>query len=240
MAGIANVIFTPIAFLEINVGGKLGSGWNMALGNGIGLNMPIGPEPLPNEEPRQFKIDGSPFDGLQWRAWAGAALQFDLAAVVPGDWSHVIARAYNEFRYSAYTRAGTNVPWIIENDDAENINGWTYHLTAVLGYQMPLSPVLDFIGLMGEADFKLYNEPGMNAWGGDLPNWTISGLFNFSITSNFSTTLIAQMRTRRNYGDSDFENQNELYYRDRIIQENSGSQRLLFYRVALIFTYKLR
>jgi hypothetical protein len=235
MAGIANVIWTPIAFLEFNVGGKAGSGWNMVLGNGIGLNVPIeGTDPL------KFKIDGSPFDGLQWRAWAGGAFQFDLAAVVPGDWNHVLVRAYNEFRYSAYTRAGIHDPWVIEADDAENQNGWTYHLTTVLGYQMPLSPVLDFVGLMGEADFKLYNEPGEEAWGGHLPKWTISGLFNFSVTPNFSTTFIAQMQTRRNYGDSDFGNKDKIFYRDRKLMTNDGNQRLLFYRVALIFTYKLR
>jgi hypothetical protein len=239
MAAMANVIFTPIAFLEFNVGGKLGSGWNMVLGNGIGLNVPVGDTPGLGT-PRKFNIDGSPFDGLQWRAWVGGAFQFDLAAVVPGDWNHILVRAYNEFRYSAYTRAGTREPWIIENDRAENLNGWTYHLTTVLGYQMPLSPVLNFVGFMGEADFNLYDDPGMKTWGGDLPNWTVSAFFNFAITPNFGTTLIAQMITRRNYGDSDFGNENELYYRDRVIQDNGGSQRLLFYRMALIFTYKLR
>jgi hypothetical protein len=237
IVGMANVIWTPIAFLEINAGARLSSGWNMALGNGIGLNVPVGT--AVTGAPRKFEIDGSPFDGLQWRAWAGGAFQFDLAAVVPGDWNHILIRAYNEFRYSAYTRAGSGNSWVLEND-AENQNGWTYYLSTVLGYQMPLSPVLDFVGLMGEADFRLYDEPRMKAWGGNLPSWTISGFFNFSITPNFSTALIAQMRTRLNYGDTDFENENELYYRDRDLQTEGGSQRILFYRVAFIFTYKLR
>jgi hypothetical protein len=235
LAGIGQVIWTPIAFLEIDAGGKAGSGWNIpGLGNGIGLNMPVS-----GTSPTKMEIDGNPFDGLQWSAWAGLALQFDFAALFPGDWNHVIFRVHNEFRYSAYTRAGPHAPWIFQNDSAENQNGLVLHGTAVLGYQMPLSPVLDFVGLMAEADYNLYDEPGKGKWGGDLPNWTFSGLFNFSITPQFSTSLIIQMRTRNNYGVSDYENENKLYYRDRDLRTGGGSQRFVFYRVALILTYKL-
>jgi hypothetical protein len=239
LAGIGQLIWTPIAFLEIDGGGKAGSGWNIpGLGDGIGLNKPIDLDP-PEVPPRKFKIDGSPFDGLQWSAWAGLALQFDIAALFPGDWNHVIFRVHNEFRYSAYTQAEPNAPWILQNDDAENQNGWKLHGTVVLGYQMPLSPVLNFVGLMGEADYNLYDEPGKEKWGGNLPNWTFSGLFNFSFTPQFNTSLIVQMRTRNNYGVSDYENQEKLYYRDRNLQTNGGSQRIVFYRVALILSYKL-
>jgi hypothetical protein len=234
LAGIGQAIWTPIAFLEIDAGGRLGTGWNMALGNGIGLNKPEGSGPL-----RTFSIDGSPFDGFQWSAWAGLAFQFDLAALFPGDWDHVIFRVHNEFRYSAYSRARPGESWVLENN-AEYQNGWALHGTAVLGYQMPLSPVLNFIGLMGEADYNLYDVPGKGKWGGNLPNWIFSVLFNFSITPQFNSSLIVQMRTRNNYGDSDYENKNNYYYKDRVLENGGGNQRLVFYRLALMFTYKLR
>ena len=236
MAGLGSVIWTPIAFLELDAGGRLGTGWNMALGNGIGFNRPIG---VFGGTPRKAEIDGDPFDGLQWSAWFGGAFQFDLAAVFPGDWNHVILRAYDELKYSAYTRAGNNESWILENDDADNMNGWTWYGSLVLGYQMPLSPVLDFVGLMGEYTFNLYDVPGKDSWGGNLGKWIFSGLFNFSITPRFSTTLIAQMRTRPNYGDSDYENLNELWYQDRKLLGDGGNLRLVFYRAAIIMTYKI-
>jgi hypothetical protein len=241
LAGNGQVIWTPIAFLELDAGGRIGSGWNIpGLANGIGLNVPMGGgSPGPITPPRNFEIKGRAFDGLQWSAWAGLAFQFDLAAIIPGDWNHVVFRVHNEFRYFAYTKAGSHEPWVFENN-AEHQNGWTLHGTAVLGYQMPLSPVLNFIGLMGEVDFNLYDEPEKGKWGGNLPYWVLSAFFNFSITPQFGTTLIVQMRTRNNYGTTDFENSKDIYYRDRVIVKDGGSQRLLFYRVALMFTYKLR
>ena len=235
LAGVAQAIWTPIAFLELSGGAKLGSGWNMSLGNGIGLNVPV----EGSGSPRKAKIDGSAFDGLQWRAWGGGAFQFDIAALVPGDWNHVIFRVYDEMRYSAYTRAGAGDSWIIESDDGENRNGWISHGEAVLGYQMPLSPVLNFVGFMGELDFNLYNTPGGDYWGDKLGKWILSGLFNFSIHPRFDASLIVQMRTRRNHGISNFENR-DYFYQDFELLSDGGKRRLVFYRAALILSYKIK
>ena len=235
--GIAELIWTPIAFLEIAAGGRLGSGWNMPLGNGIGLNKPVGIFEPGN--PRKSEIDGGAFDGLIWSAWGGKALQFDLAAVFPGAWNHVLFRVYDEIRYSAYSRAGSEDSWFFENI-GEYRNGWIWHGNAVLGYQMPLSPVLDFVGLMAEVDINLYNTQGREYWGDNQPYWIFSSLFNFSINPRFSSTLILQMHTLRNYGTSDLENRDEYWYQDLELQHEHGAQRLMFYRAALIFNYKLR
>ena len=234
LAGIGEFIFTPIAFLEIDTGGRIGSGWNMPLGNGIGINRPIGSW---SGSPRKSEITGEPFDGFQWSVWAGGALQFDMAALIPGDWSHVIFRVYNQLRFSTYTRAVSGESWVFENDDGENMNGWVLYSNMVLGYQMPLSPVLDFIGIMAEADYNLYDYPGKNYWGANLPKWTFSTMFNFGITPNFNATLIAQMRTRRNHGTSDLENKNGYWYQDLPISNENGNLRLTFYRIAAILTY---
>ncbi|MCL2833208.1 MAG: hypothetical protein FWD78_08565 [Treponema sp.] len=236
LAGLARVIWTPIAFLELDGGGRLGTGWNMPLGNGIGLNQSVG---VYSGTARKAEINGDPFDGAQLSAWFGGAFQFDLAAVVPGDWNHVIVRAYDELKYSAYTRAGKNDSWIVENDDGQNLNGWTWHGEAVIGYQMPQSPVLDFVGIMGELNYNLYDIANKEDWGGNLGRWIFSGLFNFSITPRFSTTLIVQMRTRNNYGTSDLNNSGSLWYQDQALSNDYGSQRLMFYRAALSFSYKI-
>ena len=242
LGAIGEATWTPIAFLQLAAGGRVGSAWNMPLGNGIGLNVPVGNYNPDN--PREAEINGSAFDGLQWSAWVGGAFQFDLAAVIPGDWNHVVFRAYDELRYSAYTRAGSGDSWIFENDDGENRNGWIWHGNAVLGYQMPRSPVLDFVGIMGELEFNLYNTPGWEYWGdnylGHNGRITLSGFFNFAITPRLNTSLIFQMRTRRNHGTSDLENKDDLWYQDLELKHDNGSQRLVFYRAALILSYKLR
>jgi len=52
-------------------------------------------------------------------------------------------------------------------------------------------------------------------------------------------TLALQMQTRRNNGSSDFDNTG-YYYRDFELKDDGGQRRLLFYRAALLFNYKIR
>ena len=242
IAGIGQFVWTPIAFLEISGGGQAGSGWNLPVGYGIGLNVPIGSEgsgPGPKGE-RESEIDAKPFDGLQWKLWAGGAFQFDLAAVVPGEWNHVQFRAYSEMKYWAYTRAGKGDSWIIQSDDGDNMNGWVWSASFVLGYAMPLSPVLNFVGFMAEADRNLYDITKKADWGGNMGRWIFSGLFNFDIVPGLSAMMAIQMRTRPNYGTSDFENDAKLWYQDLKVQNDGGNRKLVFYRAALIVNWKIR
>jgi len=241
VSGIAEVNWTPAAFFVLSGGGRAGSGWNMPLGMGIGVNAPEdknAPAPAPGDTPRKAKVYGDAFDGLLWSAWGAGTVQFDLAALFPGDWNHVLFQSRQEFRYSAYSGAGQWDAWVFENDDRENQNGWIYYASYVLGYHMPQSPVLDTIAFMAEMNMNLYNTSGGERWGGDLANWIFSGLFNFSIVPRFSAALIIQMRTYRNYGVSNFENK-DYYYRDFVLSDDGGQQRLLFYRAAVIFSYKI-
>jgi len=146
-----------------------------------------------------------------------------------------------EFRYAAYTRAGTGDAWVFENDDRENQNGWKYYACYVLGYQMPKSPVLDTIAFMAELNKSLYNTPGGDYWGEDLGYWIFSGLFNFTINPRFNTALVIQMHTRRNHGTRNYNITNlDYYYQDLPIEKEGGQRRLLFYRAAVIMNYKLR
>jgi len=234
--GKAEIIWTPAAFFLLSGGGMAGSGWNMALGNGIGINKP---EKESDPLPRKAIIDGTAFDGLLWRAWGAGTVQFDLGAVIPGDWNHILFQSRQELRYAAYSRADPGESWVYEADFGENQNGLVYYGSYVLGYQMPLSPVLDTVAFMAEMEMPLYDTPGGEYWGESLGKWTFSGLFNFSITPRFSTALVIQMQTRRNHGSSNFNNK-EYYYRDYEIKDDGGQTRLLFYRAALLLSYKIR
>jgi hypothetical protein len=235
LAGIGEISLQPAAFFIFSGGALAGSGWNMPLGNGIGI---YEPEVMDADKPRKAVLRGDSFDGLHWHAWGAATFQFDLGAVIPGDWNHILFQTRQEFRYAAYTRAGPEDSWVYRNDDRENKNGWVYNASYVIGYQMPLVPVLDTVGFMAEMKKFLYNTPGGEFWGENLGNWVFSGLLNLSIHPRFDATLAVQMWTRRNDDRSVSENYDE-FYQDFILN-SEAQRRLLFYRVALVLNYKIK
>jgi hypothetical protein len=226
--GLAETVWTPIAFLQLSLGGRIGSGWNLKLFDqdiyGIGLNQDDGSG--------QAEHTGSAFDGLLWKTHAGTALQFDLAALIPGEWHHVIARTYHEINYRGYTAASSGESWYYENDGGENTNGFNYYGNLFIGYQMPL--FLNMAGLLAEGTLFLYDTPGRSQWGEDKIFWTFSGLFNFTITKQIGAAVLVQFRTVRNYTDPNAE---DLYYRRRHVDKDD-LLRLEFYRVVAAFTYK--
>ena len=227
--GIAEAVWTPIAFFQLAAGGRLGSGWNINLFGsdiyGIGLNYPdVVGSPM---------HDGGAFDGLLWKVQAGGTVQFDLAALYPGDWHHVVARSYHEINYKGYTRAEAGESWYYENDDGENINGFNYYGNMLIGYQMPI--FFNMAALLAEADLYLYDTTNRHMWGEDKIRWTFSGVLGFTIAKQLDLNLIAQFRTRRNFLESNWQ---DLYYRNRNL-DYSTPIRLEFYRVAAALTYRL-
>ncbi|GHV38339.1 hypothetical protein AGMMS49546_08570 [Spirochaetia bacterium] len=241
--GAAEAVFTPIAFFQLVGGIKLGTGWNIELGGnpvyGMGINKPKqGSRTLAlYGGDRTYEIKGDPFDGMVWGPRFGGVFQFDLAAVLPGDWHHVVFRTYHEWNYRGYTRAAGGESWVFEGDDMENRNGSNYYGNYLLGYQMPI--FLNTVGLMAEMSQYLYNTPDGAYWGDNLGRWTFSALFNFTITKRLEAALIIQTRTRRNYRDGDTLNEGHYYYQYREL-DRDNPQRLDFYRAAAIVTYKLR
>jgi len=240
--GTFELTLKPVAFLEILGGVKAGSGWNINLsgGNiyGIGVNSPGDTDA--DSGFRKSSVTGKAFDGIIWSAWGGGVFMFDLAAVLPGEWNHVLFRTYQGARYAAYTGAKEGESWFFESDFGENRNGWVYNASYVLGYQMPLSPKVNLIGFMAELRKNLYNTPNGDFWGDSLGYWIFSGFLNFTVIKSFNALLAAQMHTRRNHGSSDLENEDFLFYQDLPINKNHGERRLVFYRIALILNYKLR
>ena len=225
---LAEAVWTPIAFFQLAAGGRIGSGWNINLFGGdiygIGLTRP--------DADGMFEVSGSAFDGILWKLQTGAAIQFDVAALFPGDWHHIVARSYHEINYKGYTRANANESWYYENDDGENCNGFNYYANLLIGYQMPI--FLNLAALLAEADLYLYDTPGRSRWGDEKIRWTFSGVLNFAVAKQFDITLITQFWTRRNFLEPNWE---DLYYRNRTI-DSSKPQRLEFYRVAAALTYR--
>jgi hypothetical protein len=226
---LAEIVWTPIAFFQLVAGGRIGSGWNITLGDeiiGIGKNV--------RNANGTTRVDGSPFDGILWNVKGGAVLQFDLAALFPGDWHHVVFHSYHEINYAAYTAARTNESWFFENDFGENRNGFNYYGNYLLAYQMPI--FLDMVGILVEENQSIYNIAGGEYWGEDLSRWTFSALLNFTITDWMGVSLLAQLRTMRNFTSS---TKDKDFYQDRQIAD-SPQRRLEFYRIAAVMKFKLR
>jgi hypothetical protein len=231
--GLAEAVWTPIAFFQLTAGGRIGSGWIIELtpgkkSYGIGINKA--------DAFGKVEHTGKAFDGLLWKAQAGAVLQADLAAVIPGDWNHVVARTYHEINYRGYTAASKYESWSYEDDNGypgENCNGFNYYGNFLLGYQMPI--FLNMAALLAEADLYLYDTPGRSEWGDDMIRWTFGFLLNFTITKNIDIAVLTQFWTRRNYLGPDWQ---DLYYRNRIL-DKSNPIHLEFFRAAAALTLKL-
>jgi hypothetical protein len=229
---LGNVVLTPVAFFELNAGGMLGSGWIIDLFDselrGIGFNRP--------DNNGFTSVDGSDFDGFFAKGQMGGAVQFDLAALIPGEWNHVVFRSYHEVGYKMYSRAEKGDSWFFENDFGENQNGWNYYGSYLVGYRMPI--LLNTVAVLAEIEKYLYDTPGGDKWGDSLGRWMLSLMMNFTISKNLSGALAAQFRTLRNYTNYTYGSKDDFFYRDRIL--NSDNPRALsFYRAVLLLNYRL-
>lgn len=132
------VVAQPIAVLQFSAGALLGTGWNVQLFDGLGeVSLEDG------------QVDDSSFEGLVFRGSLGGTFQFDLAAVVPGEWNHVVTVISPQWTYNALTSADRGDPWSFEADGGTNYNGWTYKTTAFLGHQPPWD-LLSTVGVLYE------------------------------------------------------------------------------------------
>ena len=220
----ADAVWTPVAFAEIVAGGRIGSGWSLGEIRGIGLNLP--------EDDGGSRYDGSGFDGALWELRAGAAIQGDLSAFFPGEWNGVVFRSFHGISHSAYSRAGNGQAWYVDNDEGENRNGSSYNGNFLLGYRMPL--FLNMAAVLAEADLFLNVLDGGAAFGDDLARWTFSGILGFRVSERLGATVLAQLRTSRNFTEA---NWRDLHFSRRTL-DTSDRQRLEFYRVVAALDYR--
>lgn len=134
VAPVASITVSPIAFLELAIGGTAGSGWNaFDLFQGMAAYNATEPE---------YK-DMTPFAHWYLYGWGSACLMFDLAALWEGDWHHVVATATYKAGYQKLTGTDSDV-WLWQASDGL-ASGWVYEQEYFVGYQMPLK--LSMIGV---------------------------------------------------------------------------------------------
>lgn len=219
---------TPIAFLNFSTAAFIGSGWNIPIADGLRINSPV--EGAPGKQ----SLTGDAFDGLVWGVKSGGTFQFDFAALVPGDWNHVVLQTYHGIQYRANTAAGKDESWLFESDAGQNRNGSSYYGNLFLGYQMPI--VLNTAGVLVEYDKYLYETEGSDSWGEDLGRWTFGSLCNFTVTKRLAAAVLIQMKSTVQYTDATKDN--EFYQNRKVVDSNP--LKVEFYRAALNMTYKLK
>jgi len=190
----AEAVLTPIAIAEIAAGASAGTGWSIGIGNGLGRNLPGADHDA---------ILAEPFSGLVLSAWLAATLQFDFAALWPGDWHHVIVAAGPKLEYWDFTGAGKDEAWQWEQDLGDNFNGWRFSTQTFVGYRMPLR--VQMVGVLVATTANLFwnarrspmDDPG--GWGSDFVTLTIAPTANVTLSDRARLSALVQLRTERDY-----------------------------------------
>ena len=220
--GKFGIVWTPIAFLEFYTESRVGSGWNIKTLYGLALNKNNAGKS--NYIPLNFSKSIYSFS-------FGGAFQFDLGAVIPNDWSHVVFRTDQAALYKAMSGVDSETSWLYQADSGENRNGWKYQASYLIGYKMPI--FLDLIAMKIDVEKKLFASPkGLDnkVWGENLFLTTFGPIINFNIKKDYNIMLLAQWQTKPLYkggGEADF-------YPTRVLDTDKKTQ-VKFYQVGIVF-----
>lgn len=223
---VGQVSLSPIAFLEFQTGASLGTGWTALGFRGLGIN------PEGNNE---SDIDLTPFGGIVWRVWGAGTFQFDIAALSPGEWHHVVLLATAKLEYKSNTGASATEAWLWEADCGENFNGAKFYGTYVLAYQMPL--FINLAGIMVESEEwigDVRDDATMDSsggWGSDFRLWQIGTVTNFVLSPKDSLAVLIQFKQKPDSTDATTRNRD---FRTRDFDDAYW----YFNRVAFSYTHK--
>lgn len=219
------VHWQPIAFLKLQAGISMGTGWYLAPLNvhGLALN-------------NQDDITDTPSGGFAGLYYLGGTFQFDFEALFPGEWNHVVISATAKARYLNYNKAGPTDSWIWRGDGGQNFNGWQYKGDYALGWQPPWK--VNFIGIIAEhffylsSDVKNSSTVDNGGWGSDFHVWRFGPAVNVDLSKGHGLTILLQF-------------QNGLYYTEATAYARwfdkwsaTGDVYVKLDRLALAYTYK--
>lgn len=222
LEGKFDVVWTPLAFLEVYGGASIGSGWKLSNWHGLSVNQ--------NKDGKTHKVPIN-FQKAFYSANFGGALQFDLGAIIPTDWTHIIMRTDQYFLYRGVAGLNPLESWVILDDDGENRNGFTYCASYVLGYQMPLP--MNMVAFRLETKKTFFSVPDgvdKSTWGEDRFNMLFGPIISFKPIDKLTILLIAQWKNVRSYTTDD----DTTFYQTRTIDKNKGDK-VIFRRVGIIF-----
>lgn len=220
------VHWTPIAFLKVQAGVLAGTGWPLSfLGlHGLALN-------------NADDITDTTVSGFVGQVYMGGTFQFDLAAVVPGEYNHVVISATSKARYIGYSQADSKEAWYWRADSGRNFNGWEYRGDYALGWMAPWR--VNFIGIVAEhrfwlsQDIKDMSTIDSGGWGSDLHDWRFGPAVNVALKDDHGLTILLQFK-------------NGLYYTEDTVYARwfdnwsaTGDKYVKWDRLALAYTWNL-
>jgi hypothetical protein len=185
-----DAVLTVFPFLSFRLGAMAGSGWNYDLFGqvplvGLGLNRRT------NADDPNDGVIGNGFDGVVWDVHAGATVQFDLAALFPGDWNHVVMQFYNKIDYLAYSKAKGDDLWYYLGDDGMNMNAFRHSFDLFAGYVMPV--FVDLVGYQLSGALPFYNDEAGNSVRDRGYSLAHAFIVNFKIHKSWSIMTIARV-----------------------------------------------
>jgi len=195
--------FTPLAVLTMDAALSAGTGWSLGNLNGLALNTA--------EEP----YDPTPLGGFVLGGDFGVTAQFDLGAVVPGDWTHLLMLYRSGVEYRMNTSAEGDEPWQWLADSGENYNGWNWSQTALLGYATPALKLLDTAGFLLETSRRITNYDlspmDSGGWGSDFLEVFFGPVVVLKWGSGHSMNIQMQFARERDYTDGSVANESFIY-----------------------------
>ena len=187
-----DVAFSPIAFLVFYAGGRIGTGWDLA---------PMGVKGLAvfDENSKEYE-SVVPFASYMYQWYLEGLFQFDLAAVLPGEWNHVVTQTRYKFLYEGLWNAGGHQEFWRWQGTAEKASGWQYQASVVVGYQMPL--LLQLVGVQVEFEgyFDCHDFPDWaQQWEPTFMKVGISPVMNLQFNGKHSLMMQFRFRSRRSF-----------------------------------------
>ncbi|MCH5282115.1 MAG: hypothetical protein J1E59_00490 [Treponema sp.] len=187
-----SVSFAPIAFLNLSAGAAIGTGWQLFNGTFEGF--------LGHDGKDEYKQ----FDGFRtwlYQFWGNATLMFDVAAVAPGEWNHVVALASFDFRYWGILGEHSGIEVFKWQNTANLAQGVRFDINVLVGYQMPIKLSMVGINFEWSGYFK-----GNEAFGkkyedfnGDFVQVDINPLAQISFTEKDILTIMLNFSSRRSF-----------------------------------------
>ena len=123
-----------------------------------------------------------------------------MAAVLPGEWNHVVTQTRYKFLYEGLWNAGGHQEFWRWQGTAEKASGWQYQASVVVGYQMPL--LLQLVGVQVEFEgyFDCHDFPDWaQQWEPTFMKVGISPVMNLQFNDKHSLMMQFRFRSRRSF-----------------------------------------
>lgn len=186
------VTFVPIAFLNFSASAKIGTAWNIFGFRGFAE--------LDSFENGYKNLDN--FSEMLYEFKFSNLFQFDLGAIIPGDWTHVVTMATYDIIYTGLTGIESGEAWLYQST-GERITGWNYYSNIILGYQMPL--VLQTVGVQFEFSGYYNNDvlnPEYQDWNPSFTKICINPVCILKFNEKNALTIQTSFASRRGFSES--------------------------------------